>query len=727
MVTNKRVLICANPDLNYIDGSSIWAQTIALATVATGLAKVDFLAKSPPAREELFAPLRQTANLQIIDGTSPQYWQSKSHRRLTLPMMAELAVKLDQDNDYDVIIVRGLEIAEALLPHAEVLAKCWLYLTDIPQSLKEYSSEQRSIMRLLAIGSNRLLCQTQGFQDLWQALAPELGRQKLSLYTPVIPDFNDTLPALSQRPVRAVYAGKFKGEWMTLDMAAAWPMIYGELTDSELLMIGDKIHVEPEPADYQQRMRHALEHTPGLRWLGALSREQVQEQLRQARVGLSWRSETMNDTVEYSTKILEYGGAGCAAILNRNSLHEQLLGSDYPLFANSHAEFVIQLKTALCDDGIAQNAANALQALAKRHTFSARVHEIRKWLTDTPQTAGAFIARPKKKTRVLVAGHDLKFFTSLQAKLEETGEFEFLVDQWQGHNKHDEARSFELLDQADVIFCEWCLGNLKWYSHHKRPHQRLVARFHAQEIRTTYLTESNWDSIDHISFVSEHTRRDALSIFSNFSLNKTSVIKNYINEKKFTTKKKTGDALYTLGILGVAPKSKRLDRAVDLLESLLEKDSRYCLRVKGKNPLDYGWLLNREDELTYYQAIFQRINSNPKLRHKVIFDPAGDDVNEWFTMVGFILSPSDFESFHMAIGEGMLTGAIPIIWNWDGSGEIWGAEWLVGSIEEATKAVLNSGDKQALMGKRLDDMSSEVVRNQWQEILTLLGHKALQL
>ena len=30
----KRVLICGNPDLNYIDGSSIWAQTIALATAA---------------------------------------------------------------------------------------------------------------------------------------------------------------------------------------------------------------------------------------------------------------------------------------------------------------------------------------------------------------------------------------------------------------------------------------------------------------------------------------------------------------------------------------------------------------------------------------------------------------------------------------------------------------------------------------------------------------------
>jgi len=224
-----------------------------------------------------------------------------------------------------------------------------------------------------------------------------------------------------------------------------------------------------------------------------------------------------------------------------------------------------------------------------------------------------------------------------------------------------------------------------------------VARFHAQEMRVPYMAEANWANIDHISFVSEHTRRKALEVFKGFPINKTSVIPNYLDEKKFTAKKKTGEASFTLGIIGVAPKSKRLDRAVDLLEELLAEDSRYCLRVKGKNPLDYGWLLNREDELAYYSNVFQRINSNPKLRHKVIFDPPGDDVNEWFTMVGFILSPSDFESFHMAIGEGMLTGAVPVIWNWDGAAEIWGGGVVVDSIKEAKQVILNTSPKSLFL------------------------------
>lgn len=709
---NKRVLICANPDLNYIDGSSIWAQTIALAVAATGSAQVDFLAKSTPQRDELFAPLKASPRLNILDGTTAPHWQGKTYKRLSLPMMAELAIALDNCNPYDVIIVRGLEIAQQLLDSPNVLAKCWMYLTDIPQSVAEYDAEQRLTMQRIARGCRRLLCQTEGFKQLWHALVPDLDTSKVGLYSPVIPDLPKNLPALADRPLRAIYAGKFKGDWMTLEMAQAWPAVHRMFSGSELVMVGDKVHNEADRPDYLERMRHALEHTQGLRWLGAQSREAVQLELQQARVGLSWRAESMNDTVEYSTKILEYGGAGCAAILNRNPLHEQLLGRDYPLFANSVEEFSQQLVRALREPTVAEQAANVLKELAERHTFSARVAEIRQWLAEPPKAC-----KLQAKTRVLVAGHDLKFFTLLQRKLEATGQFEFLTDQWQGHNQHNEAQSRALLEQADVIFCEWCLGNLKWYSHNKKPHQRLVARFHAQEVRAPYIGDANWANVEHISFVSEHTRRQALEIFNGFPINKTSVISNYLDESKFTPKKKTGDARFTLGMIGVAPRSKRLDRAVDLLDALLKEDERYCLRVKGKNPLDYGWLLNRKDELAYYLNIFERINSNPRLRYKVIFDPPGDDVNEWFTMVGFILSPSDFESFHMAIGEGALTGAVPVIWNWDGAAEIWGDEWMVADADAAKKFITEFNVNKTFEVKLKNKLISRDVIKDWSRIL----------
>lgn len=709
---SKRVLVCGSPDLNFIDGSSIWAQTIALAFAATGQAEVEFIAKSKPERDELFAPLRSADRLSIVNGTDPSYWNGKGFKRLTLPMMAELSVKLDQANPYDVVVVRGLDIATALLEHPAVLKKCWLYLTDIPQQVGEYTPELREKMRRMATGCQRLLCQTQGFVSLWKELVPSIALDKFSLYTPVIPDLPVSLRPLSQRSMRAVYAGKFKADWMTLEMAESWSIVHAQVAGSELVMIGDKIHNEADWPEYKERMQQALEDTAGLQWLGAQSRESVQAQLQSARVGLSWRAENMNDTVEYSTKILEYGGAGCAAILNRNALHEQLLGADYPLFANSADEFCTQLLRAFQEPGVTEAAAEALTVLARRHTFSHRVAEIQAWLSDSPK-----ISQKQGKIRILVAGHDLKFFALLQQALESSGKFEFLVDVWLGHDKHDESKSLELLEQADVIFCEWCLGNLKWYSNNKKPYQRLVARFHAQERALPYMAESNWSNIDHISYVSQIILQEGQEKFG-FPEKKVSVIPNLLDGNKFTPLRKTGDAKYTLGIIGVTPSLKRLDRAIDLLEALLKEDNRFCLRIKGKNPLDYTWLLKRESELEYYKKIYEKINRDENLRNKVLFDPPGDDVNDWLSLVGYILSPSDFESFHMAIGEGMLTGAIPIIWNWKGAADIWGEQWIVKDIEEAKKAVLEWNPDYSLIQESLRNLSSDAVIEKWVEILS---------
>lgn len=689
MEVSTEVIFCGNPDLNYIDGSSIWAQTFALALAATGLTRVRFIAKSRPVRQELFAPVLAEPAIEVVDGTDPAYWQGQQQRRLGGQKMAELAVELDQQQPCQVLVVRGLDIARELPKHPALLARTWLYLTDIPQEVGAYTSELRELVASLAHGCGLLLCQSEGFAELWRQLVPGFDSRKVRIYSPVIPDIPEQLPPLSERPRRAVYAGKFKAEWMTLQMAREWQLSYRSLRGAELVMIGDKIHNEVDAPTFQDDMRRALVETQGLRWLGARSRESVQSELQQARVGLSWRAPSMDDTVEYSTKILEYGGAGCAAILNRNPLHESLLGGDYPLFANTPAEFRQALEQAFDSDEVVGRAAARLRRLAEKHTFSARVEDVRKWLESISKPrmeTTAQLAPSNDKLVVLVAGHDLKFFRPLQQALEATGRYEFVVDQWRGHAKHDEQTSLSLLSQADVVFCEWCLGNLEWYSRHKLPHQRLVARFHLQERDLPYLERADWDNIDHIVYVSEGLRDEALSRVP-FPREKTSVIGNMIDENRFRPAKKFGDAAYTLGLIGIVPSRKRLDRALDLLEALIAVDSRYQLRVKGASPTSYPWVLSRPQECAYYRATFARINASPVLRNKVIFDPPGADVEKWLSLVGYVLSPSDFESFHMAVGEGMATGCVPVIWNWDGSNRIWPKQFIVSSVPEAVSLI----------------------------------------
>jgi glycosyltransferase involved in cell wall biosynthesis len=708
----RRILICANPDLNYIDGSSVWLKTMVSAMVATGCVEVDFIARSKPCRDELYAQLYMLKELAIIDGTDPRWWNGRKHVRLGMQLMVDLAVQLYKIKPYDVIVVRGFEIAHGLSHFSDMIRKCWLYLTDIPQVISEYTPELRRTMRQLAEWCGLLLCQSEGFVALWQALVTDLDGRKVRLYTPVIPDLPAVVPPMGQRPPVAIYAGKFKRDWMTLEMILGFQSIHATVPGSELVLLGDKFHSDASQPDYPERMRATMENTPGCLWLGAQSRESVQLAMQRARVGLSWRCESLNESLEFSTKLLEYGGAGCSAIINRCSINEKMFGVGYPLYANSFEEFCGKLKLSLCDTGVAQNAADVLRDVAAGHTFSSRVEVLRTWLKHDCE----IVQLPRRKIRVLVAGHDLKFFSLLQKKLEETGDFEFAIDLWHGHNAHDEARSRELLNRADVIFCEWCLGNLKWYSHNKLSGQRLVARFHLQEKDLAYLDDARHDNIDHICYVSEFIRRESQRR-SSFPISKTSIVSNFLDKDKFTYQKKTSDAFHTLGMIGVAPSRKRLDRALDVLKFLLERDSRYCLRIKGKNPLDYEWLLSRDEELKYYREVFERINSDPLLRYKVIFDPAGDDVNEWFTMVGFILSPSDFESFHMAIGEGLLTGAVPVIWDWEGARDIWGEQWIVRSVEEAGVFIMSGRGNACNAEEVLGRLSPSVVVERWREVI----------
>ena len=707
----KRCLVCVNPDLNLIDGSSIWAQTITLALAKTGLLQVDFIAKATPVRDELFQPLVDSDQVNVIDGGNKKYWGGQSRARLTPSNMVDLAKRLDEKKGYDLVLIRGIDIAREAGMDLDLLSRCWIYLTDIQQEYDKLNSRELQELKLFAKSAMRILYQSEGFAALWRKVDANIG-EKLVEYSPVIPDLDDNLSPISQRKNKVVYAGKYCKDWKTLDMAVNWPKVHNENKAAELLMIGDLIRSEKDDRAFKEKMLAALENTEGLTWCGALPRLQVKQELAEAKLGLSWRSPELDKTVEYSTKILEYGGAGAAAILNRNPLHESMLGTDYPLYANSEEEFISKVLLALQNDEVCQLAADRLKKLAEKHTFSNRVDALK-----------SLLEQEFSRTKVLVAGHDLKFFGLLQRQLESTGKYQFIIDKWQGHNKHIEADSKRKLLRADIIFCEWCLGNLKWYSKYKLPHQKLVARFHLQEKDLPYLSESAQQKIDHIAYVSDQIKREANEVVP-FPAEKSSVIANLMDEDKYKPIKKMADAEFTLGMIGIAPSRKRVDLAIDVLEELLKTDSRYRLRIKGTHPFDYPWLAKREEELEYYMDVMERINAREALRYAVTFDPPGDDVNEWLSLVGYILSPSDFESFHLAVGEGMLTNAVPIVWDWPGSNEIWPQESIVSSTAQAVEKIKAQSQMQsASRDYVLNKYGVKSILCQWENILSDSGSK----
>lgn len=282
---------------------------------------------------------------------------------------------------------------------------------------------------------------------------------------------------------------------------------------------------------------------------------------------------------------------------------------------------------------------------------------------------------------VLVAGHDLKFARSWIEHLQAQG-VEVLIDEWENHAHHDEQRSLELLARADTVFCEWGLGNAVWYSKHVRPEQRLVVRVHAQELRRPYLSRIRHAAVDRYLFVGE-LMRDAAVRSHGVPRARTRVIPNIVRAAQLR-RPKTEDAAHTLGLVGIVPQVKRLDRAVTVIESLVAQDPRWSLRIKGRRPEDYAWMLKREDEMAWYRDCYRRIEQVNETagREAVIFDPHGDDMAEWYQGIGYALSVSDLESFHLTLPDGAASGAVPVSLAWPGADRIYPREWLVADLQQ---------------------------------------------
>lgn len=287
--------------------------------------------------------------------------------------------------------------------------------------------------------------------------------------------------------------------------------------------------------------------------------------------------------------------------------------------------------------------------------------------------------------KILFSGHDLRFIRPFISWCRSSLRWEVLLDEHQGHEITNPSSCLELLSQANVIFCEWCLGNAVWYSKHKLPGQKLVVRLHEQEMRLPFLDRIDWSQVEALILICPGNLAQIRKRYPSLR-DKTHLIYNPIETEAFDQEKLPG-AEFNLGIMGICPMRKRPDLAFEIFERLKKLDGRHTLYVKGKHPRDYDWLWRRPEERAYYEKLFARIEASP-FADSVVFETYGDDVPTWFSKIGFILSTSDFEGSHQAVAEGMAAGAIPVIRNWAGARELYAPKYLFSTVEDAVRAVL---------------------------------------
>ncbi|WP_457962752.1 hypothetical protein M1E17_14715 [Arthrobacter sp. D1-29] len=289
--------------------------------------------------------------------------------------------------------------------------------------------------------------------------------------------------------------------------------------------------------------------------------------------------------------------------------------------------------------------------------------------------------------KILLAGHDFKFAGELIDVLQQRVDVELRVDHWKAQNVQDEDKSQSLRDWADIVLCEFASHNSVWYSWNKKPNQVLVIRFHGYELLSPWIQDINLNNVDKVVFVSNFYMEKVCNELG-WSRDKAVVLPNVVDILDLKRPKNDG-ARFHLGIAGIVPILKRPDRALDILERLLDLDNRYVLHIRGRAPWEYGWMWENEEIREAYDAFYERISTNPLLRRRIAFDEFGPDMGRWFQNVGWMLSPSYRETFHLAPVEGMASGAIPVVWEREGAVEIFGDEWVHANLDAAVEYIAN--------------------------------------
>jgi glycosyltransferase involved in cell wall biosynthesis len=688
-----RLLLYGDIDLNLIDGSAVWLTS--LVEVLGGLkdAQVSVLQKTPITRDTVIREATRLPRvhfvdpwaLTVADGIPHDLVTTLPKNRLAPGSAATLIQALDQVSTYDIILVRGMETLRVLHHNPRIVSRLWVYVTNPLQ----YDTEPgRAELRRIRERCARVICQTEEAKAVLLELTGHVTPEQIFILAPMIPALNRATSRLPDPAApRLGYSGKFSGPYRILEMLDAFEEIRSHVPQAEFHVVGDKIHNSPSANGFVSRVRRRLENTPGVIWHGGVSRSEANAILAKVDVAASWRTPEFDTSVELSTKVLEYAALGLPVLMNPSPIQQRLFGPNYPAYVSTRGEFIEHFLALSNAPDLYRTVSDHVRRVASEHTFQNHQRRLLPELQQSVQRVT--IAEPRPT--LLWTGHDFKFLRPIREMVEATGLYRSLSDQHDGHRIRDVEKSRRLLREADVIFCEWCLGNAEWYSHHKQLHQRLVIRLHRQEIELPFLDRIHWGNVDYIIFIAEWLREEFLSRFPEMA-DRALLIHNAIDFENIDQQKLPG-AQFNLGLLGYCPMLKAPHRAVEILNALKRLDRRYTLFIKGRSPQELPWLWRRPEEKAYYLELSAAIDSS-RYANSIIFEPHTEGVGAWLSKIGFILSTSEYEGSHQAVAEGMASGAIPVIRNWRGASQLYPNQYIFSEVNQAVEVVRHWGSPQ---------------------------------
>jgi glycosyltransferase involved in cell wall biosynthesis len=253
----------------------------------------------------------------------------------------------------------------------------------------------------------------------------------------------------------------------------------------------------------------------------------------------------------------------------------------------------------------------------------------------------------------------------------------------------------ELLDWAETIFVDWCDNAAQWVAIHAPAKARLVVRFHSLEAISPQPHMIDWSRVSDVIFVGDHVRRLVERAVPGLAqVDRIHIVPNEMRLRRFGLPKRPG-AERTLAMVGWAQRVKDPIWALEVLSQLRAVDPRWRLMLIGHDFSHHQHL-----GALRYRDRFRARAREDDVRDGIVYVPYTNDLPEALRDAGFIISASRREGFPVGPTEGAASGAVPVIRDWplyaayDGARGIFPSDWVVGSVEEATKRILTYADAE---------------------------------
>src|ERR1700676_1959226 len=127
-------LVYGDVDLNLLDGSAIWLQSVTQALLAAGGA-VTLVLKAPVRPDRLIAPLRDVEAVTITSPHAAGLLPAATEASLTVPQAVSVLAAVDAVSRHDLVVLRGRALISAAARDGAFDGRLWSYLTDVPQAV----------------------------------------------------------------------------------------------------------------------------------------------------------------------------------------------------------------------------------------------------------------------------------------------------------------------------------------------------------------------------------------------------------------------------------------------------------------------------------------------------------------------------------------------------------------------------------------------------------------